>query len=126
MKSILKAGTLTLISLLTSVIAINSSALADERVAPINPNLQVPVSTPLGCSLEHNKEFTQAVVIKNITNQTIDSGKIVSVRVYYYGKAQGKQTKYTLTKSLAPGQAIRTGDEVSSESSANYTCKAAY
>lgn len=124
MKSILKAGTLTLISLLTSVVAINSSALADDRTSPIPP--VITVSTPLGCSLEHNKEFTQAVVIKNITNQTIDSGKIVSVRVYYYGKAQGKQTKYTLTKSLAPGQAIRTGDEVSSESSANYTCKAAY
>jgi hypothetical protein len=122
MKPIFKAGTLVLISLLTSVVA--STALAGDRISP-NPPI-TKVSTPLGCSLEHNKEFTQAVVIKNITNQTIGAGKIVSVRVYYYGKAQGKTTKHPLSKSLAPGQAIRTGDEVSSETSANYTCKASY
>ncbi len=124
MKSTFKAGTLALISLFTSVVAISNSALADDRISPIPPVLTV--STPLGCSLEHNKEFTQAVVIKNITNKTIAAGKVVSVRVYYYGKIQGKQTKYTLPKPLASGQSIRTGDEVSSETSANYTCKASY
>jgi hypothetical protein len=124
MKSTFKAGTLALISLVASVVATNSSAIADDRVSP-NP-LVTKVSTPLGCSLEHNKEFTQAVVIKNITNQTIGSGKIVSVRVYYYGKIQGNLTKHPLPKSLAPGQAIRIGEEVSSETSANYTCKASY
>jgi hypothetical protein len=124
MKSTFKAGTLALISLVTSVVAIHSSALAGDRISPTPP--VTTVSTLLGCSLEHNKEFTQAVVIKNITNQSIGSGKLVSVRVYYYGKAQGQQTKYTLTKSLDPGQSIRTSQEVSSESSANYTCKASY
>jgi hypothetical protein len=126
MKSTFKAATLVLVSLFTSVVAISNSALAEDTVAQINPNPTILVSTPLGCSLEHNKEFTQAVVIKNITDRGIRAGKVVSVRVYYYGKAQGKQTKYTLTKPLSPGQSIRTGTEISSETSANYTCKASY
>jgi hypothetical protein len=126
MKSTFKAATLVLVSLFTSVVAISNSALAEDLAAQIDSNPTIVAFKPLGCSLEHNKEFTQAVVIKNIANRGIIAGKIVSVRVYYYGKAQGKQTKYTLTKALAPGQSIRTGEEVSSETSANYTCKASY
>jgi hypothetical protein len=124
MNSILKAGTLSLISLFTTVVAITSSAHAEDRVNM--PPVMKRLSIPLGCSLQHNKEFTQAVVIKNITNQTIDSGKILYSQVYYYGKAQGKRTNYTLPNSLAPGQSTIIGDEVSSQSSANYTCKAFY
>ncbi len=124
MKSTYKAATLTLISLVTTVVAINSSAFAGDRVGPAIP-VTLKVSTPLGCTLEHNKEFTQAVVVKNITNQTIESGKVISFVVYYYGKAQTKQ-QYTLSQPLAPGQETSLGDQVSSETSANYTCKASY
>ena len=123
MKSTFKAGTLALISLFTSVVAITGSALANDRISPIPIKT---ISTPMACTLEHNKEFTQAVAVKNITNQTIPSGKVTYFRVYYYGKAQGTQQNYTLTNPLTPGQAIRLGDYVSSESSANYSCKAFY
>jgi hypothetical protein len=126
MKSTFKAVTLALISLVSTVIATTGSALADDRMNPNQPTTPIKVSTPIGCSLESSKEFKQAVVINNTTNQTIAAGKVVSVRVYYYGKIQGKQAKYTLTQPLASGQSIKTGQDVSSETSANYICKAAY
>jgi hypothetical protein len=123
MKSTFKDRTLALISLVGAVLATTDIALANDRVDLNGP---MKFSTPIGCSLEPNKEFQSVVRIANTTSQTIESGKSISVRVYYYGKIQGKTTKSPLPKSLAPGQSIRTGDYVSAETSANYTCKASY
>jgi hypothetical protein len=123
MKSTFKARTLALISIVSTVFATGNIALANDRVDPTGP---IKVSTPIGCSLEPNKEFQSVVRVKNTTNQTIGSGKSIFVRVYYYGKIQGKTPKYLLPKSLAPGQSIRTGNYISAETSANYTCKASY
>jgi hypothetical protein len=123
MKSTFKARTLALISLVSAVFATTDIALANDR---INPNGPTTFSTPIGCSLEPNKEFQYMIRITNTTDRTIGSGKSVFVRVYYYGKMQGKTTKYLLLNSLDPGQSIRTGDYVSGQTSANYTCKASY
>jgi hypothetical protein len=121
-----------MISLVTAVIGINSSVLA-QGINPIplaqeiNP---IPVvrtlSKPLGCTISHTKEFTQSLFATNTTSQTIGSGKILFVRVYYYGKLKGQLIQYTLTTPLAPGKSVEAGQLANLEVADNYTCRAYY
>jgi hypothetical protein len=120
MKSTFKAGTLALVSLVTSVLAISSSALADDRMSPNGP---LTLSTKLECNAYKIKEFTQVPNIKNITGKTIASGKVIYWQGYWAGKVSGAKQSITLTQPLAPGQSISTGVQLSGDSN---SCKAYY
>jgi hypothetical protein len=118
MKLTSKTISIALLSLLTSVTAINSNVRAE--------NIQVkylPVPASLDCNAIFVKEFTQMPVIKNTTNQTIAAGKVVSWRAYWAGKPSGSKHNLTLSQALAPGQSIDTGVQLSGDQN---SCKAYY
>jgi hypothetical protein len=124
MKSTFKAYTLTLISLVSAIFVTTDIAIAQDR---INSNQSIALSKPLGCSLIPNKKNQYRARFTNTTAQTIGSGEDVYIRIYsYFRRQQGGTAKYSLSKSLAPGKSIYTGEYVSDRLSASYTCKAYY
>ncbi len=118
MKLASKIISTALISLLTSVAAINSSVRAED--VQVN---RLPLTVSLGCNAIFAQEFTQMPVIKNTTTQTMNTGKVVYWQAYLAGKPSGSKQSFTLSKPLSSGQSINTGVKLSG---ANNSCKAYY
>ncbi|WP_310424586.1 hypothetical protein [Chamaesiphon sp. VAR_48_metabat_135_sub] len=116
-------STIILISLLTSVISIDRSARAEDKLTPNGQNGILIVSTQLECNANKIKEVTQVPVIKNNTSQTISSGQIIYWQASGTGKGSGTKQSITLNQPLAPGQTINTGVNLSGD---NNSCKAYY